>query len=197
MNRMMTLALLLTVCLFASAPATAQFVRFQVQTQSLSAVVEPEALDFQDSEDIDINSARRERNSSGEVSALLTSACLRIGAVENIPLIVGVRIEDLRLSDGRERPIDLEPRYINDTNPCPADLVLVREVSRPFRDDGSAEFRLSEQPETLSSSTRRATSLTAFIVLMGRQHLRPDDAIMDQRQDLDYRGRYLLDITYL
>lgn len=194
MNRMMALALPLTVFLFASAPATAQFVRFQVQTQTLSSVVEPEALDFQDS---DSTSTSFELNSSGEVSALLASACLRIGAVENIPLIVDVRIEDLRLSDGQERPIDLEPRYINDTNPCPADIVLVREVSRPFRADGTVEFRLSEQPETLSSSTRRATSLTAFIVLLGRQHLRLDDAIMDRRLDLDYRGRYLLDITYL
>ena len=183
------------VCI-ALQPATAgaQFVRFQVSTQSLSAIVDPEPLDFSQT---DSASVARERNATGEVTALVTAACLRIGAAENIPLLVDVRIEDLRLREGRERPIDVEPRYINDTNPCPADISLAREVSRPFRGDGTAEFQLSDRPETLSSQSRRATALTAFIVLMGRQHLRPDAAIMDQRQDLDYQGRYLLDITYL
>lgn len=179
-------------------PATgvsAQFVRFNVQTQAAGSVIEPQVLDFSEAERA---TTLQERNERGQVVALKSGACLRLGGVENIPVLVSVRIEDVRIASGQPRPVSLEPRYINDLNPCPADIDLLRKVSLPFRADGSAEFALSDRPDTRRSAARGATTpLTAFIVLIGRQHLRPDAAILDQRQDLDYQGRYLLDITYL
>lgn len=173
---------------------SAQFIRFNLLTEAPGTVLVPQDLDFSLAEG---SAELQERNDQGQVIALTTGACLRLTAVENIPVLVSVQIEDLRLHSGQPRPVSVEPRYINDLNPCPADIDLIRKVSLPFRTDNTAEFPLSARPDTRRSASRGATTLTAFVVLIGRQHLRPDAAILDQRQDLDYQGRYLLDITYL
>ena len=195
MIKSIVLSMLGALSLFVPANTlSAQFIRFNLQTEAPGAVLVPQDLDFSLAEG---SAELQERNEQGQAIALLTGACLRLTAVENIPVLISVQIEDLRLHSGQPRPVSVEPRYINDLNPCPADIELLRKVSLPFRSDNTAEFPLSARPDTRRSATRGATTLTAFVVLIGRQHLRPDAAILDQRQDLDYQGRYLLDITYL
>lgn len=186
-------AILLALLLFSAAVTEvhAQFVRFSLSTSSERFDVLAEPLDFSDME-----RSEQVRDNRGRITDLRTGSCLQLSAPENINVLVEVSVEDKTDLGGRERPLKVEPRYINDMGACPADFRLAADVSRPFRGDGTAQFTLSDRPQLIAGMGRER-QIRAFVYLLGNLSFDSGAGIVLRRQEMEYRGRFIVDVEYL
>lgn len=188
-----------TACLFmvlvlTGQTAQAQFVEFRVTTEPRVAFVNPEPIDMTR---IDQKSVVTSFDRSGRLLSLKSGACLPIGAPENITVLVQLTIEDEHLNESRGRPLEITAYYINDRGGCPETIEMAMGVSQPFYDDGSAQFRLSSFPQIARNLVGSERFFIAYVYLTVRQEFDNQAGAVGRRQDMEYRGRYILDIVYL
>lgn len=182
--------------------AEAQFVRFSVNTQPDVSFIETQPIDISDMEEAGLSDMGRAMEDDGTQSF----SCMAVGSAENIKVLVHVELEDTFIAPGRQRPVSLDARYINDRGGCPSDPAMGEAVSSPFDTDGSAIFRLNREPVTragLNNSSGSTVSrrsdrfFMAYLFLNLKRQIDPGAGAVDRRRDMEYRGTYTVDITYL
>lgn len=182
--------------------AEAQFVRFSVNTQPDVSFVETEPIEMPDTQEAGLSDMGRSMEADGTQSF----SCMALGSGENIKVLVHVELKDTFIAPGRERPVSLDARYINDRGGCPTDPAMAAAVSSPFDADGRALFRLNREAVTRaglnnssgSTASRRSDRFfTAFLFLNLSRQIDPEAGAVDRRRDMEYRGTYTVDITYL
>jgi hypothetical protein len=170
------------------ADVHAQFVRFNLALKRDGARVEAEPFEFK--EDSDGSSGQRQiLDAQNRVVGVERGGCIQIAAPENINVIIQVGVQDVSQLRGRPRPVNFETRYINDGDGCPTDTRLARQVSSPFRSDGSAYFYLDRRPRLAANLPGSPNRVTGFLYLLGQQQIR-------SANDPIYQGRIVVDIEY-
>lgn len=173
---------------FVHADVHAQFVRFNLALKRDGVRVEAEPFEFKEESD-GSDGQRQILDAQNRVVGVERGGCIQIGAPENINVIITVGVQDVSQLRGRPRPVNFETRYINDGDGCPTDPRLARQVSSPFRPDGSAYFYLNRMPRLAQNLPGSPSRVTGFLYLLGQQQARVENQPI-------YQGRIVVDIEY-
>ena len=174
--------------MFIHADVHAQFVRFNLALKRDGVRVEAEPFEFKEDSEGDAGQ-RQILDAQNRVVGVERGGCIQIGAPENINVIITVGVQDISQLRGRPRPVNFETRYINDGDGCPADPTLARQISSPFRPDGSAYFYLNRLPRLAENLPGSPSRVTGFLYLLGQQQNRIENQPI-------YQGRIVVDIEY-
>lgn len=179
---------------FVAESATGQFVRFNVNILPRTTVIDVQPLDFTWA---DYSGAEIAFDAFGRVMEVENTACLAISSPQNILVLVELTIEDEYLPQGRTRPFDLKAYYINDMGQCPTSAEMASRVGNSITLAKQTEFNLSYRNSTTINTRMQEQFLTAFIFLIGNQRFDSEAGARQRNIDMQYRGRYVLDIVYL